>query len=64
MEFKPEALVEREIEIAGYLQQDLSLKQIAVKTGLSEKHVVAHIRNMMTKSKAEDINALIKLLKR
>ena len=63
MEFKQEELVEREIEIAGYLLQDFSLKRISEKTGLSKKLLVAHIRNMMEKLKAEDMSALIKLLK-
>lgn len=63
MEFKQEELVEREIEIAGYLLQDFSLNQIAEKTALSKKHLSAHIRNMMKKLKAKDIVALIKLLK-
>ena len=63
MEFKQEELVEREIEIAGYLLQDFSLKRISEKTGLSKKLLVAHIRNMMEKLKAEDMSALIKSLK-
>lgn len=63
MEFKQEELVEREIEIAAYLAQDLSLNRISEKTGLSKKLLIAHIRNMMEKLKAEDITALIKLLK-
>jgi DNA-binding NarL/FixJ family response regulator len=63
MEFKQEELVEREIEIAGYLTEDFSLKYISGKTGLSKKLLVAHIRNMMEKLKAEDMSALIKLLK-
>ena len=63
MEFKQEELVEREIEIGGYLLQDFSLKRISEKTGLSKKLLVAHIRNMMEKLKAEDMSALIKLLR-
>lgn len=63
MEFKKEELVEREIEIAGYLLLDLSLKQISGKTGLCRKHLTAHISNMMIKLKAEDTHELIKLLK-
>ena len=47
MEFKNEELVEREIEIGGYLLLDLSMKQISLKTGLSKKNIAAHIRNMM-----------------
>ena len=63
MEFKQEELVDREIEISGYLLQDLSIKQIADKTGLSKKILEAHIRNMMEKLKVDDVLALIKLLK-
>lgn len=63
MEFKQEQLVEREIEIAGYLKLDFSLKQIAEVTGLSKKLLVAHIRNMMQKLKSEDMAALKKILK-
>lgn len=63
MEFREEELVEREVEIARYLLQDLSLKHISEKTGLSKKLLVAHIRNMMEKLKAENISALIKVLK-
>ena len=62
MEFKNEALVEREIEIAGYLLQGFSVKMIAEITGLSKKILVAHIRNMMTKLKAVNIAGLIKML--
>jgi DNA-binding NarL/FixJ family response regulator len=62
MEFKQEGLVEREIEIAGYLLQGLSLKMIAEKTALSKKHLAAHIRNMREKLKAGDVKALIKML--
>ena len=63
MEFRQEQLVEREIEIAGYLKLDLSLKQIAEVTGLSKKLLVAHVRNMMQKLKSENMVALIKTLK-
>ena len=64
MEFKQEELVEREIEIAGYLLQGFSLKMIAEKTGLSKKLLAAHLQNMMKKLKAEDMEALIKLIKK
>ena len=64
MEFKQEELIEREIEIAGYLLQDFSIKLICEKTALSKKHLSAHIRNMMKKLKAEDIEELIKVLRR
>ena len=63
MEFRQEQLVEREIEIAGYLKLGLSLKQIAEVTGLSKKLLVAHVRNMMQKLKSENMVALIKTLK-
>jgi FixJ family two-component response regulator len=63
MEFKNEELVEREIEIAGYLVNNFSLKYISETTGLSKRLLVAHIRNMMEKMKAENVSALIKVLK-
>jgi FixJ family two-component response regulator len=63
MEFKHEKLVEREIEIGGYLIQDFSLKVISEKTGLSKKILAAHIQNMMKKLQAENIAELIKLIK-
>ncbi len=63
MEFKQEELIAREIEIAGYLVQDFSLKYTAEKTGISKKLLVAHIRNMMEKLKAKDINELITLIR-
>ncbi len=63
MEFKHEKLVEREIEIGGYLIQDFSLKVISEKTGLSKKILAAHINNMMKKLQAENIAGLIKLIK-
>ena len=63
MEFKNEELIEREIEIAGYLVERFSLKQISETTGLSKKILTAHIRNMMQKLKAENIEALIRILK-
>ncbi len=55
MEFKQEELVEREREIAGYLLKDFSLKTVSQKTGLSLKHLEAHIGNMRIKLKAKDI---------
>jgi DNA-binding NarL/FixJ family response regulator len=63
MEFKQEELVEREIEIAAYLLQDFPLRMISEKTGLSLKHLAAHISNMRIKLKAKDTHELIKLLK-
>jgi DNA-binding NarL/FixJ family response regulator len=52
MEFKHEELIEREIEIAGYLVLGFSLKHIAETTGLSKRLLVTHIKNMMEKLKA------------
>jgi DNA-binding CsgD family transcriptional regulator len=63
MRFKEEELVEREIEIASYLLQNLSLNLIRERTALSKKHIVAHIRNMMEKLRVKDIAALLKALK-
>ncbi len=63
MEFKKEELVDREIEIAGLLIHNVSLNQIAETTGLSKKLLTAHIKNMMQKIKASDMNSLIRLLK-
>jgi len=63
MEFKHEELIEREIEIAGYLVQGFSLKHISETTGLSKRLLVTHIKNMMKKLSAEDMSTLIKLLK-
>ena len=63
MEFQHEQFVEREIEIANYLLQKIPLSEIAIKTGISKKHVMAHIRNMMTKSKVKNIESLIQFLK-
>lgn len=55
MEFEKEALVDREIVIAGYLLQSQSLKQISEKTGLSKRHLTAHVGNMMEKLGAENM---------
>jgi DNA-binding CsgD family transcriptional regulator len=63
MEFKKEELIEREIEIARLFIQNISLKQIAETTGLSKKLLIAHIKNMMQKLKANDMETLIKILK-
>lgn len=63
MEFKKEELVDREVEIAGYLLQDFSLKLISKKTGLSKKLIAAHIHNMMKKLNAVNREGLMKLLK-
>jgi len=63
MGFKQEELVEREREIAGYLLKNFSLKMVSQKTGLSLKHIAAHISNIRIKLKAKDTHELIKLLK-
>ncbi len=63
MEFKQEELVERELEIAGYLVQDFSISHIAKTTGLTKKLLVAHIKNMMQKLKAGNMEALKRILK-
>jgi DNA-binding NarL/FixJ family response regulator len=63
MELKHEELVEREMEIGDYLLNNFSLRHISKKTGLSKKHLNAHIKNMMKKLKAEDMEELIRLLK-
>ena len=63
MEFKQEELIEREIQIAHFLMLDFSLKHISETTGLSKRILVAHVKNMMKKLKADDKPALIKLLK-
>jgi DNA-binding CsgD family transcriptional regulator len=58
LEFKREELVEREIEIAGYLVQNFSLKMIVLRTGLAEEILRAHLRNMMKKLKAANMKEL------
>jgi DNA-binding CsgD family transcriptional regulator len=63
MEFKQEALVEREIEIAALLMQDFSLSQIAGQLAVNKKIIKAHIRNMMQKLNAENIEDLIQSVK-
>jgi len=63
MEFKQEALVEREIEIAAFLLQDFSLPQIAGQLAVNKKIIKAHIRNMMQKLNAENMDDLIQSIK-
>lgn len=63
MKFKQEELVDREMEIAGYLLDDFSLRRIEKNTGLSKKHLDAHLKNMMEKLKANGMGDLIRLLK-
>ena len=62
MQFQREELIEREIEIAGYLLKNLLLKQISGKTQLNKKHLQAHLRNMMEKLGAENILVLKQIL--
>ncbi|MBA2561613.1 MAG: hypothetical protein H0V14_01620 [Chitinophagaceae bacterium] len=49
--------------VGDNLLNNFSSRQISEKTGLSKKHLEAHIKNMMEKLKAEDMSELIKLLK-
>ncbi len=63
MEFKQEALVEREIEIAAFLLQDFSLSQIAGHLAVNKEIIKAHIRNMMQKINTENIEDLIQSIK-
>ncbi len=63
MEFKQEALVEREMQIAAYLLKDVSLPQIAGHLEVSKKIIKAHIRNMKQKLNAENIEDLIQSIK-
>jgi DNA-binding CsgD family transcriptional regulator len=63
MEFKNEELVARELELAGYLINNFSLSKIKKATGLSKKHIAAHIKNMMQKLKADGIEELLIILK-
>jgi len=62
-EFRKEELVEREIEIGGYLLQNFSVKQICEQTGLQKKIIEAHVRNMMEKLGAADLRTLVHVLK-
>ena len=63
MEFKQEALVEREMEIAAFLQRDFSVRQIAIQLEVNKKIIKAHIRNMMQKLHAENIEDLIQSIR-
>ena len=64
MEFREEELVEREIEIAGYLREGFSIREIMVKTGLNKKIMTAHMRNMMEKLQCVSREDLIALIRR
>ena len=59
MEFKRETLLQREIEIAGFLLKGFSLQQIATRLEVNKKIIKAHIRNMMQKLNAENLEHLI-----
>ena len=59
MEFKQEALLERELQIASYLLERFSLEKIARHLAVNKKIVKAHIRNMMQKLHAENLEELI-----
>ena len=63
MEFKREQLVDNEIQIAKFLMESFSLREIEKKTGISRRHLDAHIKNMMKKLKADDTAGLVKLIK-
>lgn len=64
MEFREEALIERERELAAYLRQDLSIQEIIRKTGLHKKMIAAHLLNMMEKLHCGTKEELITLVKR
>ncbi len=63
MEFKSEQLIKNDIQIEKFLMESFSLKEIEKKTGISRRHLDAHIKNMMKKLKTNDTAGLIKLIK-
>ncbi|MBS1921165.1 MAG: hypothetical protein JST17_13010 [Bacteroidetes bacterium] len=63
MEFKPEELIKRELEIALELLKNHSFSQIAGHIGISKKILKAHIRNMMQKLQTENLEGLKKMIK-
>ncbi len=63
MEFKQEELIDREIEIASFLMQHFSLRQIADQLAVNKIIIKAHIRNMMQKQNAKNIEELIQSIK-
>jgi len=63
MEFHPDELTQREIEIAGFLLRGFSAGQIAEKIGIRKRLVDAHISNMREKLNAEDSILLLKVMK-
>ncbi len=63
MEFKQEELIDREIEIASFLMQHFSLRQIADQLTVNKIIIKAHVRNMMQKQNAKNIQELIQSIK-
>lgn len=63
MEFQPDRLTEREVEIAGLLLRGFSTSQISERMGIRKRLVDAQISNMREKLKAEDTILLLKVLK-
>jgi DNA-binding NarL/FixJ family response regulator len=63
MEFEKEGLIQREIDIATYLLKHFSLKKIAGELAVSQIIIIAHVRNMMQKLHAKNMEDLIRLLK-
>jgi len=61
MKFSHEELIEREIEIVKYLLRGNSLSDISSRTGLSKRHIAAHIRNLIIKLKVNNMKALTQL---
>lgn len=62
MEFR-EKLIDREVEIANYLQLNISIPTIAKKSGLKQKIVKAHIKNMMKKIQVVNVKELRSIIK-
>jgi len=63
MEFQPDKLTEREVEIASLLLRGFSTGQIAERIGIRKRLVDAHISNMREKLNADDTILLLKVLK-
>jgi len=63
MEFQPDRLTEREVEIAGLLLRGFSTSQISERMGIRKRLVDAQISNMREKLNAEDTILLLKVLK-
>ncbi|MGI8599189.1 MAG: helix-turn-helix transcriptional regulator [Chitinophagaceae bacterium] len=62
MEFR-EKLIDREVEIANYLQLNISIPTIAKKSRLKQKIVKAHIKNMMKKIQVVNVKELRSIIK-